>query len=244
MKKFSGHIKAILDSYVYMYMDPSNNEIFYVGKGKNNRAFSHLSDKKESEKVNRIAQIRKLNLEPKIEILVHGLNNETAQRVESAVIDLLGKDNLTNSIVGWKSGIYGRMTLDQVSQLFDKKRVAHITEPAILISVKKSYRYGMTPIELYDATRSSWRVGKITRDTKKVKYAFSLYDYVIQEVYEIKSWFDAGSTLSTRENLFKNNLFEFVGKIAKPSIRNKYLFKVIEGIRIPQQGFKPLNITR
>ena len=31
-----------LGFYVYLYTDPRNEKPFYVGKGKGNRAFSHL----------------------------------------------------------------------------------------------------------------------------------------------------------------------------------------------------------
>lgn len=242
MEKFKGNIIRELNYYVYLYVDPTNNEVFYVGKGNKNRAFDHLNDRTENEKVERIKQIRRQKKEPKIEILVHGLDNNTARRLESAIIDLIGKEKLTNIVGGWKSGIYGRMSVDQIFQLYVRKNVIQITEPAILISVKKSYRYGMTDIELYDATRSSWKVGKKTRDTEIIKYAFSVYDYVIQEVYEIEQWFKAGSTFTTRKNIKTEDLYEFVGRIADESVRSKYRFGVIEGIKIPQQGFKPINV--
>ena len=43
-----------LNSYVYVYIDPRNNEPFYIGKGKGNRLFSHLNESTESRKVERI----------------------------------------------------------------------------------------------------------------------------------------------------------------------------------------------
>ena len=54
MKSFSRSIAKELKSYVYLYIDPRNDEIFYVGKGNNNRCFSHLKDESESDKVVRI----------------------------------------------------------------------------------------------------------------------------------------------------------------------------------------------
>ena len=82
MRKFPSSVKEKLKSYVYLLIDPTNEEIFYVGKGKNNRVFDHLDDEKNQEKANRIAQIRNHGLEPKIEILVHGLTDEIARKVE------------------------------------------------------------------------------------------------------------------------------------------------------------------
>ena len=51
-------------------------------------------------------------LQPKIEILVHGLEDEeVALRVESSVIDLIGIKNLTNKQNGYKSATFGRMSI-------------------------------------------------------------------------------------------------------------------------------------
>jgi hypothetical protein len=52
--------------YVYLYSDPDSNEVFYVGKGKGNRAFAHLSDTSETDKATRIRDIRLRGHEPKI----------------------------------------------------------------------------------------------------------------------------------------------------------------------------------
>ncbi|GEM_PF-2758863 len=78
----------------YIYLDPDTNDIFYVGKGKGNRVFSHLKDTPDSKsKINeKIREIRNKNKEPQIEILLHGIDDEyLAKKVEAAVIDLLNK---------------------------------------------------------------------------------------------------------------------------------------------------------
>src|SRR3970282_1632388 len=80
-----------LGYYVYLYVNPLDSSVFYVGKGKRGRALAHLAadGKKRIAKV--IASIRTAGKEPRIEILAHGLRDEdTAFRVEAAAIDLLG----------------------------------------------------------------------------------------------------------------------------------------------------------
>ncbi len=88
--------KAVIENlkfYVYVYIDPSSNEIFYVGKGKENRCFAHLNDNRENKKAQRIQSILSLGLNPRIEILAFGLSEDAALRVEAAAIDLIGIKN-------------------------------------------------------------------------------------------------------------------------------------------------------
>jgi len=47
------------DYYVYVYIDPRNNEEFYYGKGIGSRKDSHLRDTSEGAKAKRIAAIKK-----------------------------------------------------------------------------------------------------------------------------------------------------------------------------------------
>ena len=96
IKSFSSKTKEALKYYVYVYSDPDTKEPFYVGKGKGNRAFQHLDDQSETDKTNKINDIRRRGKEHTIEILVHGLDNKTALKVEAAAIDLTGIKNLTN----------------------------------------------------------------------------------------------------------------------------------------------------
>ena len=153
IRKFSNSVISDLKYYVYLYSHPETNEIFYIGKGKGNRVFSHLEEQKESEKVQYINDLRNQKLEPKIEILVHGLENEkTALRVESSIIDLIGIGKLTNINNGYESSTFGRMTLEQINSQYDKQKT-DIIEPSILIRINKAFRYSMSERELYDFTR-------------------------------------------------------------------------------------------
>jgi uncharacterized protein len=213
-----------LGYYVYLYVDPETDEIFYVGKGKGNRAFDHLADTVESEKTRRIKEIIARGQKPTIEILAHGLSGEKeALIVESAVIDAFGSKNLTNAIRGWKSGTYGRMGLDQIVAQYGASE-AEITHQVVLIRINRLFRYGLTPIELYDITRGLWKVGP-QRDS--AQFALPVFDGVVQEVYRIASWFPAGSTLSTRDHEINEERYEFVGSIAEGSVRDRYLQKSV-----------------
>lgn len=79
------------DYYVYVYIDPRNHEEFYYGKGKGSRKVAHLSDRSDSEKAKRIADIRKQGLEPIIRVIARGLTQGEALLVEKTLLWKLGK---------------------------------------------------------------------------------------------------------------------------------------------------------
>lgn len=235
MRKFSSPVINELKYYVYIYSNPKTDKIFYVGKGKGNRVFAHLEEKSDSKKVQLIKELRNQGIEPKIEILIHGLEDEkTALRVESSIIDLIGIKKLTNKQSGYKSAAFGRMTIDQINALYDKRKV-NIEEEAILIRINQAFRYSMSEIELYDYTRGQWKLNP--ERAKNTKYGISVYQGIIQEVYEILDWYKAGTTFSVRqgnENIEREAMeriggrYEFVGNLAPKEIREKYKYKSVE----------------
>lgn len=227
MNKFPKIVANALKYYVYIYAHPLTHEIFYVGKGKGGRVFNHLQEENESEKVRYINELKSAGLEPNIEILIHGIEDETtALRVEAAVIDLLGIDKLTNRQSGWKSATFGRMTVQQLIATYAKE-ASTIEEPSVLIRLSQLFRYSMSEMELYDYTRGYWKINKDRAST--AQYAFAVYDGIIQEVYTILQWVEAGSTLNTRTDHFPvDGRYEFVGNLAPKEIREKYRLKSVE----------------
>lgn len=216
------HLAKLLKSYVYIYIDPRNGKPFYVGKGKGNRLFSHLRDKSDSEKVARIAAIKRSGQEPKIEILRYGLSDSEARLVEAASIDLIGKDKLTNQMAGHHEGSYGRITSKNVITMINAKKV-RIHHRAILLTINSLYRSDMSKVELYETTRGIWKVGQASRN--KVEYAFALYQGIVLEVYRIKKWYPAGTLrYKTRDaSDFKGSgRWEFSGSVAE-DIRDEYV---------------------
>src|SRR5699024_7254948 len=126
---------------------------FYVGKGKRNRIFDHLTDLKNTKKSRVIKQILEKGQEPKIEIITHGLEDEQrALKVEAAMIDIIVKEKLTNKMRGWQSRLYGRVEVNQLIMMYEREQV-NIDEPVLLIRITQFYSFGMTDMELYDTTR-------------------------------------------------------------------------------------------
>ena len=215
-----------LGYYVYLYVDPATESIFYVGKGKGGRAIAHLEQAANAVLAQRVQAIRSRGDEPRVEVLIHGISDEeVALRVEAAVIDLLGVHTLCNEIRGWGSGEFGRAELGELVSMYMATPV-EIDIPVILIRINQLFRYGMTPVELYDATRGVWKVGD---NRHGAKYAFGVFDGIVREVYEIERWLPAGSTFSTRApgGVHRDGRFEFVGRVAAEPLRSTYRLKSV-----------------
>ena len=239
-KNFPAAMHEDLKNYVYVYVDTTfdEEEIFYVGKGKENRCFSHLSSTGESEKNVRIEELRESgNL--RVDLLAFGLDAATALKVEAAAIDLVGIENLTNKQVGHSSAKLGRVRIDDLIARMTSVPVEHFKDDCILIRINQLYKVGISPLELYESTRGVWRVGA-NRDS--ASYALAVYKGVVQEVYRIQAWFPAGSTFySTRavDALAAEDRWEFVGAVAEDSVRKRYIFKSVDK-RLPDGAQNPI----
>lgn len=89
--------------YVYVYIDPRNNEEFYYGKGSGNRKEAHLRAKYDSEKSKIIRDIRKEGIEPIIRVVAKDLTEKEAFLVEKTLLWKLGK-----TLVNKSSGKYSK----------------------------------------------------------------------------------------------------------------------------------------
>ena len=98
-----------------------------------------------------------------------------------------------------------------------------VTDPVILIRINRLYRDGMTEDELYDATRSCWKLGS---RRNRAKYALAVFEGVVQEVYEIDGWHEGGTTpcrsgIHTKPRT--EGRWEFTGRKTEESVRSRYV---------------------
>lgn len=240
------------DYYVYLFRNPIDKNIFYIGKGTEKRA-EQLNNRNEKttaviEICRKFCKEQNKPIEDIIEILRENLDNETAKKIEGAAIDLIGIPPLTNLIRGtgpkkWKrkenTARLDEMKTKELEEFIDPDE-AYITEPAILIRINQLYRYGMDADSLYDATRGVWVIGGREEGGRRdgAKYAFSVFKGIIIEIYKINKWYLAGTEATfykTRPNANKPWTYdpprwEFEGEIAESNIREKYLTKSVKGL--------------
>lgn len=87
--------------YVYKLIDPRTSNVFYVGKGSGNRAWTHAKFKDGNNnyyKDSLIKEILESGLEPIIEISKRFVNETDAYDYEESLIENIGLDNLTNIV--------------------------------------------------------------------------------------------------------------------------------------------------
>lgn len=82
---------------------------------------------------------------------------------------------------------------------------------AIAVNLRQTFKYGMTPEELYEKSRGEWKINR--KHLHKIKYVLATFSGIVQEVYEVEGWYENGD----------RKLFH--GRIAPETIREKYLNK-------------------
>lgn len=91
--------------YVYLLIDPRDNKIFYVGKGKERRAFQHVIDALSgrvfnSIKHDRIKEILDSNQKVIVKIFSDHLSELDAFKLERELIEVLACTGLANMVHG------------------------------------------------------------------------------------------------------------------------------------------------
>ncbi|MDF1597944.1 MAG: hypothetical protein P1T08_17840 [Acidimicrobiia bacterium] len=182
-----------LDYYVYLLADPRDDRIFYVGKGKEDRCFSHISEARRTtkdsmgdyEKLATIREIEGSGHDVRIEVLRHGLMEAEAFHVEAAAMDLLGISNLAILKAGHGTEAYGRMSVDDVNALYCARPVEFDPDHRVILIRSRRFTHGMKHEDMYKTTRMWWRLGS---RREGAEYAMAVYGGVVRAVYKIEEW--------------------------------------------------------
>jgi len=214
---FSQSTIEYLKYYVYILKDPRNNNIFYIWKWKWNRIFSHIKWAIkwdiENNKMNTIQDILDDNKYPQHKIIRHWLSEKESFEVESSLIDFYWINNLTNIVLWHNSHERWLMDIDEVLINYEAKKIK-IYDDLLLININNLYYYNIPKKDLYESTRKSWRLN--LNRSKNIKYALSVYKWIVREVYSIKNW-----EFSKKINWY--NRYKFNWSISEDIIRDRYI---------------------
>ena len=242
--------EAIGPYYVYALIDPRDDSIFHIGKGTGQRLLAHgweahmaADGRRHSEKIERIKAIRRAGLEPRIDVMRHGIVEEDhAFMVEAVLIDCLGIDNLTNKPRG--HGVdKGRQTLDELVRRYGAPRFQIDAPPALLVRLRYwqdeklqiesgyfrsgyGYRDGMTVTEMGDSTRAWWRISPGSVKARRAEYAVAVHEGITRGVFKIgERWIqrDDGRWAFDVEPIANGEIFDcWVGPLGH-SVRDHFL---------------------
>lgn len=226
--EFSKETRRTLKSYVYTYTDPRNNKVFYVGKGRDNRCFSEGRSK---EFLVKIEDIKADGLEPKIDILASGLDDDGALAIEAAVIETYGIENLLNKAKGKD---IRKRSVEDIERESNKETIdiSRLPYKVLSISINKTYPTidPHDPFALYEITRACWsfRSGpKEALNHEEVKYVLATYNDRILEVYKVEKWFDCNAIMHSRNHYSERPRWAFVGNIADEAVRKQFVNKLL-----------------
>lgn len=190
-----------LGYYVYALVDPRNKQIFYVGKGKNDRVLQHakgiIDTEKEEGDTEKIALIKNIIAEGKeVEhyILRHGLKESEAYIVESSIIDLLTYEDFQKQDIGHLSNIqsghlqstFGIKTLVEIEEYYGAEE--YNLEPKvqeginfIAIKLNSNRLHEEYADDLFKQTSFCWRVN-LDR-ANECHYVLAMVNGIVRDIF-------------------------------------------------------------
>jgi len=236
INEFSPEVISEIGYYVYRLIDPRNGNTFYVGKGKGDRVFNHMSgalayrgtEDKANKKIGLIRKIHQDGLDVIHVIHRHGLDSKTALEVEAALIDAY--PGLSNIKGGQYSGEYGPMNALQIEAKYKAEIIEEITEKCIIVKIKQWSidraidRYDCDfSAAIYEATREAWTLS-MSR-AKSANYVLAVLDGIVKAVYSGLQWYvseEWAPRLAFHGNEVTEDIKEkYVGKRIPPEYKKR-----------------------
>ncbi|MCD4827472.1 MAG: hypothetical protein K8Q99_06835 [Acholeplasmataceae bacterium] len=226
---------AKLNYYVYALENQETNRIFYVGKGKGNRVFSHqegvlkqqdmFDGENSNDKNNEIANILRQGNKVRSYIVRWNLQEKEALKLESSIIDLLNLNkifDLTNIVRGNQTE-FGITTTQEISNRFNATPLleSEINDKIIFVNINKEYYNCLESghinfDKIYEKTRYSWLVALWRAN--QAKYICTVYRGIVKATFlKEGDWFlhreydqvtKAGKKIKKKRYAFNGTLVE------------------------------------
>lgn len=196
MDKFSEKsLIALGNFYVYGLIDPRNNQLFYIGKGKDNRVFEHEKESinsidSDKLKLKTILEIKNAGLEVKKIIINSNLTEQEAFVVEASLINAfnyISDTRLTNIVSGHHSS--EALSVEEFEKINGAIPLQEndIKHKILVIKINQLYQKEMDEHSIYEVVRGIWRAS--IEKAKTVDYVFGVYNSLIIAVYKPTKWF-------------------------------------------------------
>lgn len=260
LKEFSEKaLKSLNGYYVYALVDPRTDSIFYIGKGIGNRVFAHEMEqekdpKSEKEKLKRISEIEKENLQVKRIILNWGLSENEAFAAEAALINcfnFIREEDLTNIVAGHHT--HKALAVEDFELQYGAEHLseADIKHNVLVIKINKRYYHGIGDFELYEAVRGIWKASINSIKKRKIEYVFGVYNQLVVAVYKPDEWHHVHemTDVPRKEEITEEN-YEKVKDRVYFTCRNYrhlddnqkfYLHKSIASLAVNQSAQNPIS---
>lgn len=183
---FPQEVMEALQCYVYRLIDPRNGETFYVGRGRGQRVFQHVTGTVDDAdqygvdpKVERINEIRALGMDVQHIIHRYGMSEAVAKEVEAALIDAY--PGLVNRVAGSGSKDRGTRHASEIILEYSAEEFV-VEEPLILISIGQLWK----KLGVYEAVRGVWKL-RIER-AKRYRLVLAHVRGVVRGAYRPEKW--------------------------------------------------------
>lgn len=236
MEDFSQLTQETLGYYVYLLINPLDNKIFYVGKGKENRVFNHakaaLLDWIKSDKLDIIREIIDNEQKVKYYILRHGMTEKEAYLVESAFIDFLTFNdfsfvaNISNVVAGHNQWDKGLKTVEEIELLYNclPLDIENKSHKLLCININGTYH---SLADIYEITRKSWVLNP--RRANSADFVVAEYRGIIRAIFKVneKGWLKVESKENAEyfKGKSKDRYYFEGNEVIDTEIRKMYLHK-------------------
>lgn len=193
---FTDEVHKELQSYVYRLIDPRTDETFYVGKGRGNRVFQHALEATFTidedhdilqPKLDLIREIHSAGLHVGCLIHRHGLNDDVAFEVESALIDAY--PNLRNAVRGHHASTRGASTISELQYRYNLPTCELSPDHKIVLIKINKINGGREQDEIYQLVHYCWKLNK--NRAERADYVLAVDRGVIIGAFVANEWLKA-----------------------------------------------------